>query len=68
MSGAESGTLARPEAVAESARVADTCAVVVAGGLGLRFGDPKGKRVQPATMFFRNWSGCTAGRWRTSAE
>ncbi len=44
MSGAESGTLARPEAVAESARVADTCAVVVAGGLGLRFGDPKGKQ------------------------
>ena len=44
MSGAESGTLARPEAVAESARVADTCAVVVAGGHGLRFGDPKGKQ------------------------
>jgi 2-C-methyl-D-erythritol 4-phosphate cytidylyltransferase len=44
MSGAEPETLARPEALGDAPRVADTCAVVVAGGVGMRFGDPKGKQ------------------------
>ena len=32
-----------PERVGEAAPGADTCAIVVAGGSGERFGDPRGK-------------------------
>lgn len=33
-----------PARVGEQTREADTCAVIVAGGVGLRFGDPRGKQ------------------------
>ncbi len=37
-------TRAMPEALGEKSRSADCCAVIVAGGSGERFGDPRGKQ------------------------
>ena len=44
MSGAEALTCAEAELTGASAGGPDTCAVIVAGGTGERFGDPRGKQ------------------------
>ena len=57
MSGLAACACAQPQRVSEASGGADTCAVIVAGGSGERFGDPRGKQfVELAGLPLVGWS------------